>query len=208
MDNDTTLLLDLDGVSVDRVERLADGSRLVHVATADETARTCPGCGVLATAVKGYVVTRPRDLQLGPNRLHLRWRKRRWYCTEPTCPRASFTESVAQIPARARITTRLRQAAGIAVRDHGHTVVQAAREHRLSWPTVMRALRQAAAPLVEAEPEPVAVLGIDETRRGRPKWAQAEDGTWTLVRDRWHVGFTDITGGQGLGRPRAAPRPR
>lgn len=198
MDNNTTLLLDLDGVLVERVERLADGGRLVHVATAEESARACPGCGVFATAVKGYVVTHPRDLQLGSNRLYLRWRKRRWYCTEARCERASFTESVPQIPAGARITTRLRQAAGITVRDHGHTVVQAAREYGLGWPTVMRALRQVAAPLAETEPGPVTVLGIDETRRGRPKWVRAEDGTWTLVRDRWHVGFTDLSGGQGL----------
>ncbi|MGP4048981.1 hypothetical protein [Streptomyces sp. 2A115] len=41
MDNDTdaTLLLDLDGLAVVRVERLADGTRRVHLATADEQAR-------------------------------------------------------------------------------------------------------------------------------------------------------------------------
>ncbi|MGO4422428.1 hypothetical protein AB4Z54_27920 [Streptomyces sp. MCAF7] len=47
--NDTTLLLDLDGVSVVRVERLADGRRRVHLVTADEAARACPACGVFAT---------------------------------------------------------------------------------------------------------------------------------------------------------------
>ncbi|MGI5509194.1 hypothetical protein [Streptomyces sp. CA-106131] len=62
MTNDTTLLLDLDGVSVIRVERLDDGSRRVHLATAEEGARACPACGVFASRVKGPAVTRPRDL--------------------------------------------------------------------------------------------------------------------------------------------------
>ncbi|WP_329260887.1 hypothetical protein OG223_42250 [Streptomyces sp. NBC_01478] len=39
MVNDTTLLLDLDGVSVMRVERLQCGGRRVHLATADASAR-------------------------------------------------------------------------------------------------------------------------------------------------------------------------
>ncbi|MEU1595941.1 transposase family protein [Streptomyces sp. NPDC005708] len=60
--NDTTLLPDLGGVSVARVERLADGRRRVHLVTADEAARACPACGVFATRVKGSAETRPRDL--------------------------------------------------------------------------------------------------------------------------------------------------
>jgi hypothetical protein len=64
------------------------------------------------------------------------WRKRRWYCAEPRCPRKSFTEQVRQVPAGARITERLRSAAGLRVCDAGSTVVQAARDLRLSWPDV------------------------------------------------------------------------
>jgi hypothetical protein len=106
---------------------------------------------------------------------------------------------VTQIPPRARVTTRLRQTAGDHVCDHGHTVIQAGRELGLSWPTVLAAVRTQAAGMVEAEPEPVAVLGIDETRRGRPRWEKDEvSGVWKLIVDRWHVGFVDLGGGQGL----------
>jgi hypothetical protein len=42
LDNDTTLLLDVDGLAVVRVERLEDGTRQVYLATADEQARACP----------------------------------------------------------------------------------------------------------------------------------------------------------------------
>ena len=190
MINDTTLLADLEGLAVDRVERLADGSRLVHLITNDATARACPACGVFATVPKGWALTRPRDLPYGQHGLHLAWRKRRWYCREPACPRVSFTESITQVPPRAKITTRLRRTAGDHVRDHGCTVVQAGRELGLSWPTVMAAFCTQAKDVAEAEPEPVAILGIDETRRGRPKWVLNQaTGTYELVIDRWHVGL-------------------
>ncbi|MET7922217.1 transposase family protein [Streptomyces avermitilis] len=187
--SDTTLLLELDGVSVARVERLADGTRRVHLVTADEAARACPTCGVFATRVKGSAVTRPRDLPYGESRLEFRWHKRRWFCREAGCARRSFTEQIAQIPAGARLTARLRSAAGRRVRDAGSTVLQAARDLHLSWPIVMNARIQARevtdSPLPEAE-----VLGIDETRRGRPR--REQDPTtdkWLLVRDRRHTGF-------------------
>lgn len=48
--------------------------------------------------------------------------------------------------------------------------MQAARDHELSWPVVMAAVTAHATDVLPAEPGPVEVLGIDETRRGRPKW--------------------------------------
>jgi transposase len=197
--NDTTLLLDLDGVSVVRVERLADGARRVHLVTAHEAAQACPACGVFATRVKGSATTRPRDLPYGESGLEFRWHKRRWFCREPSCPRRSFTEQIPQIPAGARITTRLRTWAGRQVADAGSTILQAARDLRLSWPTVMDAFRTQAREVAKAPHPKVGVLGIDETRRGRPRWEQdPTTGKWHLVRDRWHTGFVDALGTGGL----------
>ncbi|MFF3159591.1 helix-turn-helix domain-containing protein [Streptomyces sp. NPDC057910] len=199
MINGTTKLLDLDGLAVERVERLQDGTRRVHLATADETARACPACGVFANRVKGPATTRPRDLPYGERGLEFVWLKRRWWCSEASCPRKSFTEQTGQVPAGARLTTRLRVTAGRRVRDAGSTVVQAARDLRLSWPTVMDAFRIAAAK-VTAEPLPeVEVLGVDETRRGCTRWEQDPDtGKWKLTRDRRHTGFVDALGTGGL----------
>ncbi|MFJ1604519.1 transposase [Streptomyces sp. NPDC088253] len=197
--NDTTLLLDLDGVSVARVERLADGTRRVHLVAADEAARACPTCGVFATRVKGCAVTRPRDLPYGESGLEFRWHKRRWFCREAGCARRSFTEQIAQIPAGARLTARLRSAAGRRVRDAGSTVLQAARDLYLSWPIVMNAFRIRAREVTDAPLPEAEVLGIDETRRGRPRWEQ--DPTTDkrlLVRNRWHTGFVDARGNGGL----------
>lgn len=65
---------------------------------------------------KQWTTTRPRDLPVVGRQVRLRWRKRRWYCPTAACPRKSFTEEVAQLPAHARLTMRLRQAAGAANR--------------------------------------------------------------------------------------------
>jgi hypothetical protein len=59
--SDASRLLDLGGLSVDRVASDAFGGRVVHVVTADETASACPSCGVLSVTLKDRVCTRPRD---------------------------------------------------------------------------------------------------------------------------------------------------
>jgi transposase len=93
----------------------------------------------------------------------------------------------------------LREAAGAAVGDGGRTIVQSARDHGVSWPIVAAAFTAHATAVLPAEPEPVAVLGIDEVRRGKPHWSFDEQaGSWTTTADRWHVGFVDLSGGQGL----------
>jgi transposase len=226
---DATLLLDLDGLAVEGVERTATGSRLVRLATADESAAACPACGVISTRVKEYVCTRPRDLPQGRSRVELAWRKRRWYCRESLCTRLSFTESVPAVPAGARITTRLRAHAGDLVVDGlCATVAAAGRLTGVSWPTAMDAARRQAEAVLDDEPGLVDVLGIDEVRRGRPRWRpaepdqaqspasttpesvapqpvspqpvalQPEPAKARVLADRWHVGFTDVGGGQGM----------
>jgi hypothetical protein len=103
------------------------------------------------------------------------------------------------LPGRARLTSRLRAQAGAAVGDRGATVAQAARDHGLSWPTVMDAVSAHARAVLPEQPDPVQVLGIDETRRGRPTFRVNPDtGEQEMLVDRWHVGFVDIGGGQGL----------
>ena len=76
-------------------------------------------------------------------------------------------------------------------------VAEVAGAHGLSWPTVQRAVDARAAERL-AEPEPVRVLGIDETRFGSPRWTHDEaGGTWRRT-DPWETGFVDLAGGQGL----------
>ena len=196
---DATLLFDLDGVAVAHVHRDVEGIRVVQVVTTDPTARACPGCEVTATRVKELVTTRPRDLHHGGSQVRLQWLKRRWVCRATACRRGSFTEQIPQITAGMRTTGRLRAAAGRAVADGARTITQAGRDFELSWPTVHREFTAYAHDMLPDKPQPTDVLGVDEVRRGKPVWEQDEQtGKWRVATDRWHVGFVDITGRQGL----------
>jgi transposase len=84
-------------------------------------------------------------------------------------------------------------------------VAEAAAAHGVSWPTAHAAFVEAAHAQL-GEPEPTNVLGIDETRRGKPRWVHepagqaaggAGTGRWMRV-DPWDTGFVDLAGSQGL----------
>ncbi|WP_405684021.1 ISL3 family transposase [Streptomyces sp. NBC_00057] len=129
----------------------------------------------------------------------VRWRKARWHCAEPACPRGSFTEAIHVVPAGMRTTTALRRAAGAAVCDGSRTVVQASRDLHLSWPIVQRCFEDYAATILPETRPAASAIGIDETRRGKPVWKQnPATNKWELLADAWHIGFVDAIGGQGL----------
>lgn len=200
-DDTASLLLGLEGVAVEGAARDDEHGLVLALVTACEEARCCPSCGVRATGSPGLVTTRPRDLPLAGCPTALTWRKRRWECRNPCCARQSFTESVPQIPPRSRLTVRLRAACGAAVADGGRTVIQSARDHVASWPVVQAAFEHHAAQALPGETPPVEHLGIDETRRGKPRFrlvASEQGDVWETVADRWHVGLCDLTGGHGL----------
>jgi transposase len=167
------------------------------VVTAEETAAACPSCGVLSTSVKARVITSPKDIPYGLGRILVRWHKTRWRCREDYCDRGSFAEAIAQVPARSRTTVRLRTAIGAAIGDAARSVSEVAEGHGVSWPTAHRAFVAHAEALL-AEPQPTPLLGIDETRRGKPRWQRCtETGRWVRV-DPWDTGFVDLAGEQGL----------
>ncbi len=192
-------LLGVDGVRVLEVDREDDGRVTVWVGTADPDAAVCPDCRTRAGRVHERVLTRPADLPRGRDRVTLVWLKRRWKCDHSDCARATFTEVVGQVPARARVTERLREHAGDLVGQLGAPVSTAAQACGLSWPTTHQGFIGQADPVLAAPLRPVTVLGIDETRRGRPRFTLDPDtGTWVLAADRWHTGFVDVSGEQGL----------
>jgi transposase len=191
-------LFALEGAEVAEVDVEPGGGRTVWLVTADPAARVCPGCGTASEHVRERVVTRPADVAHGGGQVRVRWVKRRWECRVASCPRRTFTESLPGVPPRCRVTGRLRDHAGRRVAEGGRTVAQAARECGLSWPVVQAAFARSADLLLEP-PAPVAHLGIDEHRRGRPRWhADPETGEYVLLADRWHTCFFDLSGDQGL----------
>jgi transposase len=202
LNDDTSVLFGLPGVRVQRVDLDEHGGRVVHVETAAGTsAPGCPACGVVSTSVKGLVTTAPQDLPYGLAPIAVCWHTTRWRCRESTCARLSFTESIVQVPAGWRTTGRLRTAMGAAIGDAARSVSEVASAFAMSWPTAHAAFVEHADALL-TKPEPTTVLGIDETRRGKPRWARDDDadgvtGRWRRV-DPYDTGFVDLAGDQGL----------
>jgi transposase len=202
MEHGTTILFGLPGVAVDHVERVTgehgEPVRLVHIVTMASSAAGCPECGVISRSVRQYRTTRPRDVPYGEEPLAVRWRKRQYRCLEEACPRKAFTESIAEIPPRARLTGRLCRQAARQI-GSGRSVAAVAAELSISWPVAHRHFADHADAVLTV-PEPPVVLGIDETRRGTPKWVQDETGRWVRT-ERFETSFTDLTGhGRLLGQ--------
>ncbi|MHA6757703.1 transposase [Streptacidiphilus sp. PAMC 29251] len=127
------------------------------------------------------------------------WHKRRWYCTEPACPRTSFTEQVPKFPARARITARLREAAGHRVCVAGPRSSRPPATWHCPGPLSWRR----SFPPADGSPRPRCsrsrCWGSTKTRRGRARWKQDPDtGRRQPVADRRHTGFVDAHSIQGL----------
>jgi len=98
-----------------------------------------------------------------------------------------------------RLTERLRKQAAALVGEVGASVSVAAGVCGLSWPTTHQAFTNHAERVLSVPMRPVRVLGIDETRRGRPRFTRDPDtGACVVLADRWHTGFVDINGEQGL----------
>jgi transposase len=67
----------------------------------------------------------------------------------------------------------------------------------VSWPTAHAAFVEHADALLPA-PQPTTVLGIDETRRGKPRWVRDSDTeAWRRI-DPYDTGFVDLASVQGL----------
>jgi transposase len=153
----------------------------------------CPACGVISGRVKERPLVRVKDLPASGQRVQLWCRKRRLACLEPDCKRRSFTQVSGQIPARARVTTRLRDKVATAIAGSNRAVSEVAGEYGVSWGTAHRALVAAVARVLP-EPEPPRVLGIDETRSRRVRWFKevaAEGGCTWRRSDPWMTSFVD-----------------
>jgi transposase len=77
------------------------------------------------------------------------------------------------------------------------SIAEVAAEHGMGWTTVQACVDEHT-DVVLTEPAPTPVLGIDETRRGKPRWElDPVIRRWVRV-DRWDTGFVDLHGDQGL----------
>lgn len=194
-----SVLFGLDGLRVTDAEAGPDGTVTVWAVTDHPGAARCPDCGAVSAREHERVVTCPRDVRGSAGRVRLCWVKRRWKCQAEGCRRGTFTESLPRVPARCRVTGRLRERAGAEVAERGITPAEAARHAGISWPVAHAAFTAIADPPLERPHGLVAHLGIDEHRRGRCRYAaDPVTGEYELAADRWHTCFYDLSGRQGL----------
>ena len=171
------------------------GRRVVISTVVAEAA--CPACGVFSARV--HQRTRQRLADVGfDGHVEVEWVKKRWACVEELCARRSFTEHTAQVPPRARLTTRLKDAIVMAVAGEVRAVDRVADQFGVSWPTVQRLVDQAAAALEQlrrARPRLVRHLGIDEHRFRSVRWFKDPAGSWRRI-EPWMTTFVDLATGE------------
>ena len=175
------------------------GAVEVWAVTDSGDAAACPECGTVSSRVHEVVVTRPADVRRAGDPVDLNWVKKRLKCVNAACPRKTFTERIGALPPGCRVAPRLREQCAAEVAGRGITPAEAARHAGVSWPVAHDAFAARAEAVLDRPPAPVVHLGIDEHRRGRPRWRlDAETGRYVQLADRWHVNFCDLSGGQGL----------
>ncbi|OFE15185.1 hypothetical protein BA895_22790 [Humibacillus sp. DSM 29435] len=199
MNESTSVLFGLeDEFAVLQLNRIDPSTVRVIIEVSDREG-ACPGCGVLTSRVKERPLVRVKDLPACGQATQLWWLKRRLLCREAACPTGSFTQQSVAVPARARLTSRLREKIGSAIASGNRAVSEVAAEYQVAWATAHRALITLAARWLP-EPEPTRVLGIDETRARSVRWVLEEAG-WKRS-DPWMTSFVNAdttTAGRLLG---------
>lgn len=147
----------------------------------------CPGCGVVAVG-HGRQQVRLRDLPLADRPTVLVWRKRRWRCPEPTCPKRTWVETRDALPARRVLTARAAtEIAALIAASPGTAVATVAARFGVAWGTAWAAFHALAAPaLARAHAQLPAPrgLGVDETTFLRRQHR--------VFGDRWCTSLVDI----------------
>ena len=149
------VLVGLDEFVVTGAFERDDGVLEVMVRARREQA-ACPRCGTFSGRVKQRRTQRVRDLHSFPRPVVLVWDKRSFRCDTPGCVK-TFTESTAQVPARKRLTERLRRGVAAAALDRSTAAV--ARSFRVGLAHRVgrggrRGGREARGPPADAAPAP------------------------------------------------------
>ena len=157
------LLVGLDGLRVTGVAR-DEVDALTVVVESEPAVMGCPTCGVVAHG-HGRRDVRLVDAPSAGRPVTIVWRKRRWLCPEPACPRVSFVEQDERVARpRALLTTRACRWAIEQIRREHASIHGLARQLGTTWDTVWASIR----PLLEdaagdeSRFDGVTTLGVDE----------------------------------------------
>jgi transposase len=101
------LLPDLAGFTIEQIT-LVDGGIPVR-ARSQATSGLCPDCGHLSSRIHSRSQRKLADLPWSGRSVRLVMQVRRFFCTQPTCLRKTFTEAIPAMAERyARRTNRLK----------------------------------------------------------------------------------------------------
>ena len=116
----SSALFGVAGLRVTDADPGPGGAVEVRAVTGCEGAAACPDCGTVSSRVHGEVVTRPKDVRRAGDPVDLNWVKKRLKCVNGACPRKTFTERIEAVPARCRVSPRLREQCGRGRRPGHH----------------------------------------------------------------------------------------
>jgi transposase len=156
------VLVGMAELTVKAVEEV-DGELVVLVETPSRVVG-CPSCGVRAES-KGRRTTLVRDLEIAGRPTVLVWRKRRWICKDPDCPKKTWSEEVEGIAPRAVLTERARREIARRIGEEARSVASVAKDFGVGWWTAWEAFRSDVEPRIEdpARIRDVEAMGVDET---------------------------------------------
>ena len=143
---------------IDAVDLPSGGRRVI--VQADMVADGCPDCGVVSARVHAWCRQRVKDIPHGGG-IELIVVKPRLVCAEEACSRRTFTHATAELPVRARCTSRLRRGLLEAVIDHGRPVAAVAASFGVAWWTAQKTVNAAVDVLPDVDDMHVRQLGID-----------------------------------------------
>ena len=179
---------------IDAVDLPSGGRRVI--VQADMVADGCPDCGVVSARVHAWCRQRVKDIPHGGG-IELIVVKPRLVCAEEACSRRTFTQATAELPVRARCTSRLRRGLLEAVIDHGRPVAAVAASFGVAWWTAQKTVNMAIDTLPDIDA--LHVTGVDEHRYRTVRWYRNVDtGGWTRV-EPWMTTIVNSRSGQVLG---------
>jgi len=171
------LLVGLEGLHVLSVERV-DGGGLTVTVESERALMGCPTCGVVAHGHGRLAVTLV-DAPSAGRPVRVIWRKYRWVCPEPACPRTSFVEQDERVARRrGLLTTRACRWAIEQLRREHASVAGLARQLGTTWNTLWTSIRPLlqAADADESRFANVTILGVDEHVWHHVSTKPVEDG--------------------------------
>ncbi|MDN5570918.1 MAG: transposase [Propionibacteriaceae bacterium] len=181
---------------IDAVDLPSGGRRVI--VQADTVADGCPDCGVVSARVRAWCRQRVKDIPHAGS-IEVIVVKPRLVCAEGACSRRTFTQATAELPVRARCTSRLRRGLLEAVIDHGRPVAAVAASFGVAWWTAQKTVNSAIDTLPDTDALHVTQLGVDEHRYRKVRWYRDPDtGGWSRV-EPWMTTIVNTRCGQVLG---------